>query len=39
MYDVQAGLEAMLKPGVAFADYQETKPRHSHQILGEWLEK
>jgi phenylpropionate dioxygenase-like ring-hydroxylating dioxygenase large terminal subunit len=33
---VQAGLEAMMKPGVTFADYQETKPRHFHQILGEW---
>ena len=35
--EVQAGLEAMLKPGVTFADYQETKPRHFHAILDEWI--
>ena len=34
---VQLGLEAMTKPGVTFADYQETKPRHFHAILDEWL--
>ena len=36
---VQAGLESMVKPGVTFADYQETKPRHFHAILDQWLEK
>jgi phenylpropionate dioxygenase-like ring-hydroxylating dioxygenase large terminal subunit len=34
---VQAGLEAMTKPGVTFADYQETKPRHFHEQLDQWL--
>jgi phenylpropionate dioxygenase-like ring-hydroxylating dioxygenase large terminal subunit len=33
---VQLGLEAMTKPGVTFADYQETKPRHFHALLDEW---
>ena len=27
----------MVKPGVTFADYQETKPRHFHAILDQWL--
>lgn len=35
--EVQKGLEAMIKPGVTFADYQETKPRHFHDLLGEWI--
>jgi nitrite reductase/ring-hydroxylating ferredoxin subunit len=35
--EVQKGLEAMVKPGVTFADYQETKPRHFHDLLGEWI--
>ena len=35
--EVQKGLEAMMKPGVTFADYQESKPRHFHAILGEWI--
>ncbi len=35
--EVQAGLKAMVKPGVTFADYQETKPRHFHAILDEWI--
>jgi phenylpropionate dioxygenase-like ring-hydroxylating dioxygenase large terminal subunit len=35
--EVQLGLEAMTKPGVTFADYQETKPRHFHALLDEWL--
>ena len=34
---VQAGLEALQRPGVMFADYQETKPRHFHAMLDEWL--
>ncbi len=34
---VQLGLEAMVRPGVMFADYQETKPRHFHALLGEWV--
>jgi hypothetical protein len=36
---VQAGLDAMTKPGVTFADYQETKPRHFHALLDEWIER
>ena len=36
--EVQLGLEAMTRPGVMFADYQETKPRHFHAILDEWIE-
>jgi hypothetical protein len=35
--EVQLGLEAMIKPGVTFADYQETKPRHFHAILDQWI--
>lgn len=35
--EVQLGLEAMTRPGVMFADYQETKPRHFHAILDEWI--
>ncbi len=34
---VQAGLESMTKPGVTFADYQETKLRHMHALLDEWI--
>jgi hypothetical protein len=34
---VQLGLEAMTRPGVMFADYQETKPRHFHALLDEWM--
>jgi hypothetical protein len=34
---VQAGLERMTKPGVTFADRQETKLRHFHACLDEWL--
>jgi len=37
--EVQLGLEAMTKPGVTFADYQETKPRHFHALLDEWVAK
>ncbi len=36
---VQAGLESMTKPGVTFADYQETKPRHMHALLDEWISR
>jgi nitrite reductase/ring-hydroxylating ferredoxin subunit len=36
---VQTGLEALAatKDGVTFADYQETKPRHFHALLDEWV--
>ncbi len=33
---VQAGLESAAIETVTFANYQETKPRHFHQLLGEW---
>ena len=36
---VQAGLESMTKPGVTCADYQETKPRHMHALLDEWISR
>jgi nitrite reductase/ring-hydroxylating ferredoxin subunit len=34
---VQRGLESMTKPGVTFADYNETKPRHFHHLLDQWI--
>jgi len=36
---VQAGLEAMKNPEVVFANYGETKPRHFHRVLDEFLAK
>ncbi len=29
----------MKQPYVIFADYGETKPRHFHQLLEEWIER
>jgi hypothetical protein len=34
---VQDGLESGAIDTVTFANYQETKPRHFHQLLEEWL--
>lgn len=34
---VQAGLEAINVPTVTFANYQETKLRHFHALLEEWI--
>jgi hypothetical protein len=34
---VQAGLRSMRKPGVTLANYQETKLRHFHNLLNEWI--
>jgi hypothetical protein len=34
---VQKGLKTMVKPGVTLALYQETKIRHFHALLDEWL--
>ena len=34
---VQAGLESGAIKEVTFANYMETKPRHHHQILSEWI--
>lgn len=39
MPQVQAGLKTMRQPYVMFADYGETKIRHFHQLLNEWIEK
>ncbi len=36
---VQKGLHAMKQPHVIFADYGETKLRHFHQLLDEWIER
>ena len=36
---VQKGLKTMKQPYVIFADYGETKPRHFHKLLNEWIEK
>ncbi len=36
---VQKGLRTMKQPHVIFADYGETKPRHFHKCLDEWLAK
>jgi phenylpropionate dioxygenase-like ring-hydroxylating dioxygenase large terminal subunit len=36
---VQRGLETLQKPGVTFANYQETKLRHFHATLDKWLTK
>jgi hypothetical protein len=35
---VQKGLEAMTKPGVTLANYQESKVRWLHHLLGRWVE-
>ncbi len=36
---VQAGLKTMKNPEIIFADYGETKPRHFHQLLQEWINR
>ncbi len=36
---VQSGLKTMKQDHVIFADYGETKPRHFHHLLEEWLNK
>jgi hypothetical protein len=36
---VQKGLRAMKQPRVIFADYGETKLRHFHALLEEWIKK
>ncbi len=35
---VQKGLEQTIKPGVTLANYQESKVRWIHQLLGDWVE-
>ncbi len=39
MPEVQRGLKAMKKGEVIFANYGETKPRHFHKLLKEWITK
>ncbi len=39
MPHVHKGLKSMRVPEVIFANYGETKPRHFHKLLNEWLEK
>jgi hypothetical protein len=34
---VQIGLRTMAKKSVTFANYQETKLRHFHLLLEQWL--
>ncbi len=37
MPEVQQGLKSMKVPEVIFANYGETKPRHFHKLLDEWI--
>jgi phenylpropionate dioxygenase-like ring-hydroxylating dioxygenase large terminal subunit len=39
MPEVQRGLKMLKNPQVIFANYGETKVRHLHGLLDEWLEK
>ncbi len=39
MPEVQRGLKAMRNQEVIFANYGETKPRHLHQLLDEWISR
>ena len=36
---VQEGLHATAKEHLQFADYNETKPRHLHMLIDEWIAK
>ena len=36
---VQKGLRTMKQPHVIFADYGESKLRHFHALLEEWIQK
>jgi nitrite reductase/ring-hydroxylating ferredoxin subunit len=36
---VQRGLKTMKQPYVMFGDYGETKPRHFHKLLQQWIDK
>lgn len=38
MAKVQRGLETTLKPGITLGNYQESKVRWLHKLLGEWVE-
>jgi phenylpropionate dioxygenase-like ring-hydroxylating dioxygenase large terminal subunit len=39
MPEVQKGLKTLRRPEIIFANYGETKPRHFHKLLNEWLAK
>ncbi|MBV45551.1 MAG: Rieske (2Fe-2S) protein [Rhodobiaceae bacterium] len=39
MPNVQKGLKTMKNGEIIFGNYGETKPRHFHKILNEWLDK
>jgi len=38
MPKVQRGLESTMKPGITLGNYQESKVRWLHKLLGEWVE-
>ena len=38
MAKVQKGLETTRKPGATFSNYQESKIRWLHALLGEWVD-
>ena len=37
MVKVQKGLETTRKPGATFSNYQESKIRWLHDLLGKWV--
>ena len=39
MAKVQLGLETTRKPGVTLGNYQESKVRWLHKLMGEWVER
>ena len=39
MPEMQRGLKTMKRPEIIFANYGETKPRHFHKLLDEWIAK
>jgi len=39
MPQVHKGLKTLKRPEIIFANYGETKPRHFHKLLNEWLER
>ena len=38
MGNIQLGLETTFKPGITLGNYQESKVRWLHQLLGDWVE-
>jgi hypothetical protein len=38
MGNIQLGLETTFKPGITLGNYQESKVRWLHQLLGEWVD-